>query len=100
MSRLAAARGAAPETARRIVQLAADNPAQVALLASGAYLAGGTAARLVRPRGPLELAALLLVLHAGIGWAIPRLLASGVIRLRVRDEDGWLHYCPDDHLEE
>jgi hypothetical protein len=87
---LAAARAAAPDAARRLVQLAADNPAQMAVLVSGAYLAGGLAARLVRPRGPLELAALLIVLNAGIGWGLPRLLDSGVIRLKVRDEDGHL----------
>jgi hypothetical protein len=95
MSVLAAARQNAPETARQLVQLAADNPGQMAVLVSGAYLAGGVAARIVRPRGPLELAALLLVLNAGIGYALPRLLASGVIRLKVRDAHGCLHDLHD-----
>ncbi len=96
MSILADARAAAPEAARRMVQLAADNPGQAAVLVSGAYLAGGVAARIVRPRGPFELAALLLVLNAGISWALPRLLASGVIRLQVRDAHGCLHYLGEE----
>jgi hypothetical protein len=99
MSTLAAARAAAPEAARRMVQLAADNPAQMAVLVSGAYVAGGIAGRLFRPRGPLEAAALLIVLNAGIVWGLPKLLSSGVIRLRVRDAHGCLHYL-DERPEE
>ena len=79
------------------MQLAADNPGQMALLASGAYLAGGTAARLFRPRGPLELAALLLVLQRRdrLGAAETAVLRGNPAE--VRDQDGWLHYCPDEH---
>lgn len=65
-----------------------DNPGQMAVLASGAYLAGNVAARIVRPRNAAELVALILVLDTAIGWALPRLLESGVIRLKVRDGAG------------
>lgn len=71
-----------------MAQLAVDNPGQMAVLASGLYLGCGVATRIVRPRGPLEAVALVLVLNAAIGYALPRLLESGVIRLKVRDAAG------------
>jgi len=88
VSRLAAVREQLPEAARQLAQLVADNPGQMAVLASGAYLSGAMAARIVRPRNLAEALALILVLDTAISWALPRLLESGVIRLRVRDAAG------------
>lgn len=91
MSQLAAAREAAPEAARRLVEVIADNPGQCAVLAAGGYVAAALAVRALRPRGLLDLLALAIVLDAAAGWAAGALIESGVITLRIRDEHAGDH---------
>ena len=85
MSGLARARARAPEAARQLVQVVADNPGQCALLGAGGYVAAGLAVRAFRPRNLLDLVALAIVLDAATGWATARLIESGFIKLRIRD---------------
>lgn len=85
MSAVQRARARAPEAARRLVQVIADNPGQCAVLGAGGYVAAGLAVRAFRPRGLLDLIALAIVLDAAAGWAAGRLIESGFIQLRIRD---------------
>lgn len=89
-----------PELARGVTQLAVDNPTSLALLLSGAYLSGKVAAQIVRPRGPLECLALVLVVNAAVAYGAGRLVRSGVVPIRVRIDGelvelGRLGRCPE-----
>jgi hypothetical protein len=79
---------ALPEAAGKAAQIVADNPGQFALLMAGTVVLTRVAARIVRPRTPLESVALMIVLQVGLPQLAMTAMARGWLKFRLRDDDG------------
>lgn len=73
-----------PAAAGDVVGFMLDNPAQCALIASGAYVVTAGLGRLVRPYSLPGIMATSLVSYAACRWLIGEAIARGVIELRTR----------------
>lgn len=85
LERLEELRRTAPDAAGGLVGLLVDNPAQFAMVASGAYVIGRGMARIVRPYG---LAGIMMTAAASYGvcwWLLGEARRRGVLVFRVRD---------------
>ena len=79
-----------PGAAGVLVGLVVDNPAQFAMVASGAYVVTRALARVVRPYG---VAGYMMTAAASYGvcwWLLGEARRRGVLVFRVRDSDGEL----------
>ena len=73
-----------PAAAGDVVGFVVDNPAQCALVASGAYVVTAALGRLVRPYGLPGIVATSLVSYAACRWLLGEAIARGVLELRAR----------------
>jgi hypothetical protein len=83
-------RRAVPETVRDVVQVVVDNPGQVAVLFAGGVVMTRVMANLMRPRGPLELLALMITCQAAGAYLGSKAVDAGLLRFRLRGPDGEL----------
>jgi hypothetical protein len=79
-----------PETVKTVVQVAVDNPGQVAVIFAGSVVMTRVVANLMRPRGPLEFLALVITCQAAGTYLAARAVDAGLLRFRVRGPDGEL----------
>lgn len=84
-SRLEELRTRAPAIAGAVVQVVADNPAQLALVASGAYVVTRGLGRLVRPNSMGGAIMTAVASYALCGWLVGEAQRRGVLVFRVRD---------------
>lgn len=94
--RLRRALDQAPDAARAVTQFAVDNPAPVAISLAGAVVVPKLLLRAVRPRGPVEGIATLIVSSVLCAWGYGQLIDRGVLRFRIRGENNDL--LPDEDL--
>jgi hypothetical protein len=73
-----------PAAAGDVVGFVVDNPAQCALIASGAYVVTRGLGRLVRPYGMAGIVATSLVSYAACRWLVGEAVSRGVLQLRAR----------------
>jgi hypothetical protein len=81
-------RRAVPETVRNVTQVVVDNPGQVAVVFAGSVVMTRVVANLMRPRGPLELLALMITCQAAGTYLAAKAVDAGLLRFRVRGPDG------------
>jgi hypothetical protein len=81
-------RRAVPETVRDVAQVVVDNPGQVAVVFAGSVVMTRVMANLMRPRGPLELLALMITCQAAGTYLAARAVDAGLLRFRLRGPDG------------
>jgi hypothetical protein len=79
-----------PGTVAKVTQVVVDNPGQFALITAGTVVLYRAALNLVRPRTPLEAAALLVVLQIGLPKLAMAAVDRGWLTFRIRDADGRL----------
>ena len=77
-----------PEGVKTVVQVAVDNPGQVAVVFAGSMVMTRVVANLMRPRGPLELLALMITCQAAGTFLAAKAVDAGLLRFRVRGPDG------------
>lgn len=88
------ARRRVPEVVRDVVQVAVDNPGQVAVVFAGSVVMTRVLANLMRPRGPLEFLALVITAQAAGTYLAARAVDAGLLRFRLRGPDGELLPAP------
>lgn len=77
-----------PKTVGDAVQVVVDNPAQVAVVFAGGVVMTRVLANLMRPRGPLELLALMITCQAAGMLLGAKAVDAGLLRFRLRGADG------------
>jgi hypothetical protein len=91
VTRLEQLRQELPDAARKLTQLAIDNPGQIALITAGMIVVDRVAMNLVRPRNAAEAAALAVVLWIATPYLFTELVRRDAISLRIRDgRDGFI----------
>jgi hypothetical protein len=79
-----------PGAVGKAAQIVADNPVPIGLLFCGGIVAGAAARNVVKPKTLVEVIALELLLQAAVPYAASWLFDSGVLKLRIRDENNEL----------
>jgi len=79
-----------PGAVGKAVQIIADNPVPFTLMLCGGIVAGAAARNIVKPKTMLEVIALEVLLQAAAPYAASRLVESGLLKLRIRDENNEL----------
>lgn len=86
--RLEQGRRQVPRVIGDMAQIVVDNPGQFVLVGSGVVVFTKVMANAMRPRTPLQALALFVVCHAGSMVLLRKAMEAGLLRFRVRDEDG------------
>lgn len=81
-------RRAVPQTVKEVTQVVVDNPGQVAVVFAGTVVMTRVLANLMRPRGPLELLALMITCQVAGTYLATRAVDAGLLRFRLRGPDG------------
>jgi len=79
-----------PAVVGKAAQVIADNPVQFGLMLCGGIVAGAAARNIVKPKTIAEAIALEVLLQAAVPYAVSWLLDSGVLKMRIRDENNEL----------
>ena len=82
------ARRRVPEAVKDVVQVAVDNPGQIAVVVAGSVVMTRVMANLMKPRGPLEFLALMLTCQVAGTYLAAKTVDAGLLRLRLRGDDG------------